>query len=198
MHVAGVNADPATFEHIDPAAVGNAREVLISELSGKGTVLQRAEDDRRRARSRHRRARRRARQAARARGLPLRGRRRLVRPADPARDGRLPAAVPARVLARDRREARGRQGPDRGDDQDLGRRRALRAHRGGQRPGARARRRAARGDLRDLSAPRRHPARQLQGAHPRRAEGDRRGHARAARRLRRHRHLGRDRRAART
>jgi len=43
MHVAGVSADPRTFEHIDPAAVGNAREVLISELSGKGTVLQRAE-----------------------------------------------------------------------------------------------------------------------------------------------------------
>ena len=34
LHVAGVNADPATFEHIDPAAVGNSREVLISELSG--------------------------------------------------------------------------------------------------------------------------------------------------------------------
>ena len=43
MHVAGVAADPATFEHVDPAAVGNAREVLISELSGKGTVLARAE-----------------------------------------------------------------------------------------------------------------------------------------------------------
>jgi len=43
MHVAGVNADPATFEHIDPAAVGNTREVLISELSGKGTVLSRAQ-----------------------------------------------------------------------------------------------------------------------------------------------------------
>jgi 2-isopropylmalate synthase len=43
MHVAGVAADPATFEHIDPAAVGNRRELLISELSGKGTVLQRAE-----------------------------------------------------------------------------------------------------------------------------------------------------------
>jgi len=43
MHVAGVSADPRTFEHIAPAAVGNAREVLISELSGKGTVLQRAE-----------------------------------------------------------------------------------------------------------------------------------------------------------
>jgi 2-isopropylmalate synthase len=43
MHVAGVNADPATFEHIDPALVGNTREVLISELSGKGTVLSRAQ-----------------------------------------------------------------------------------------------------------------------------------------------------------
>jgi 2-isopropylmalate synthase len=39
MHVAGVNADPTTFEHIDPAAIGNAREVLVSELSGKGTVI---------------------------------------------------------------------------------------------------------------------------------------------------------------
>jgi 2-isopropylmalate synthase len=42
MHVAGVAADPATFEHVDPAAVGNRREVLISELSGKGTVFARA------------------------------------------------------------------------------------------------------------------------------------------------------------
>ena len=42
MHVAGVNADPTTFEHIDPMVVGNDREVLVSELSGKGTVLARA------------------------------------------------------------------------------------------------------------------------------------------------------------
>jgi 2-isopropylmalate synthase len=42
MHVAGVTADPATFEHIDPAVVGNRREVLVSELSGKGTVQSRA------------------------------------------------------------------------------------------------------------------------------------------------------------
>ncbi len=42
MHVAGVNVDPATFEHLDPALVGNRRAVLISELSGKGTVLARA------------------------------------------------------------------------------------------------------------------------------------------------------------
>ncbi len=39
MHVAGVNADPSTFEHIDPTVVGNSREVLVSELSGKGTVI---------------------------------------------------------------------------------------------------------------------------------------------------------------
>ena len=44
MHVAGVVADPATFEHIDPAIVGNSRDVLVSELSGKGTVLARAAD----------------------------------------------------------------------------------------------------------------------------------------------------------
>src|SRR5215208_4403816 len=42
MHVAGVNADARTFEHIDPAAVGNDRDLLISELSGKGTVQARA------------------------------------------------------------------------------------------------------------------------------------------------------------
>jgi len=42
LHVAGVNVDPATFEHIDPADVGNTRELLISELSGRGTVLSRA------------------------------------------------------------------------------------------------------------------------------------------------------------
>ncbi|HUO70910.1 MAG TPA: citramalate synthase [Solirubrobacteraceae bacterium] len=44
MHVAGVAADPATFEHVDPAIVGNRRDVLISELSGKGTVHTRARD----------------------------------------------------------------------------------------------------------------------------------------------------------
>ncbi len=43
MHVAGVRADSRTFEHIEPEVVGNRREVLVSELSGKGTVLARAE-----------------------------------------------------------------------------------------------------------------------------------------------------------
>ena len=44
MHVAGVAADPTTFEHIEPETVGNRREMLISELSGKGTVQARARE----------------------------------------------------------------------------------------------------------------------------------------------------------
>jgi 2-isopropylmalate synthase len=44
MHVAGVTADPTTFEHIAPELVGNRRELLVSELSGKGTVQARARD----------------------------------------------------------------------------------------------------------------------------------------------------------
>jgi len=43
MHVAGVNADARTFEHMDPAEIGNERDLVVSELSGKGTVLGRAE-----------------------------------------------------------------------------------------------------------------------------------------------------------
>jgi 2-isopropylmalate synthase len=43
MHVAGVQTDARTFEHVDPALVGNSRDVLISELSGRGSVLSRAE-----------------------------------------------------------------------------------------------------------------------------------------------------------
>jgi 2-isopropylmalate synthase len=42
MHAAGVEADARTFEHLDPTTVGNSREVLISELAGKGSVLSRA------------------------------------------------------------------------------------------------------------------------------------------------------------
>jgi 2-isopropylmalate synthase len=44
MHVAAVQADERTFEHLDPSLVGNRRETLVSELSGKGTVLARAEE----------------------------------------------------------------------------------------------------------------------------------------------------------
>ncbi len=42
LHAAGVRADSQTFEHIDPVVVGNDRDVLISELSGRGTVVEKA------------------------------------------------------------------------------------------------------------------------------------------------------------
>ena len=42
MHAAGVRADANTFEHVDPAVVGNRRDLLISELSGKATIVERA------------------------------------------------------------------------------------------------------------------------------------------------------------
>jgi 2-isopropylmalate synthase len=43
MHAAGVAADARTFEHLDPGAVGNERDILASELSGKATIRSAAE-----------------------------------------------------------------------------------------------------------------------------------------------------------
>ena len=39
LHVSGINKDPKTYEHLDPAAVGNSRRVLVSDLSGKSNLL---------------------------------------------------------------------------------------------------------------------------------------------------------------
>jgi len=39
VHVAAVLKDSATYEHIQPALVGNHQRVLISDLSGRGNVL---------------------------------------------------------------------------------------------------------------------------------------------------------------
>ena len=44
LHAAGVRSDARTFEHVDPAVVGNRRDVLISELSGKGTISEKADE----------------------------------------------------------------------------------------------------------------------------------------------------------
>ena len=44
LHVAAVEHAPQTFEHIDPAAVGNAQRILVSELSGKGAMLRKAQE----------------------------------------------------------------------------------------------------------------------------------------------------------
>lgn len=42
LHAAGVSVDASTFEHVDPALVGNRRDLLISELAGRSTVAERA------------------------------------------------------------------------------------------------------------------------------------------------------------
>jgi 2-isopropylmalate synthase len=44
MHAAGVQADPQAFEHVDPEQVGNQRDILISELAGRATVLEKARE----------------------------------------------------------------------------------------------------------------------------------------------------------
>ncbi len=39
MHTHAIARNTASYEHIDPAAVGNERRVLVSELSGQSTIL---------------------------------------------------------------------------------------------------------------------------------------------------------------
>jgi 2-isopropylmalate synthase len=43
LHVAAVQKDPATYEHIDPGLVGNAQRVLVSDLAGRSNLLYKAE-----------------------------------------------------------------------------------------------------------------------------------------------------------
>jgi 2-isopropylmalate synthase len=42
MHAAGVRESSVAFEHVDPALVGNRSDVLISELSGRATIAEKA------------------------------------------------------------------------------------------------------------------------------------------------------------
>ena len=42
LHSAAVRNDAATFEHVDPELVGNTRDVLVSELSGRGAIVEKA------------------------------------------------------------------------------------------------------------------------------------------------------------
>ena len=93
MHVSGIARVAASYEHIDPAAVGNERRVLVSELSGpiehhgpgppaqhRGTTPKLMDKILAHVVSTG------------ERGLPVRGGRRLVRPAGaasaPGRSGR--------------------------------------------------------------------------------------------------------------
>jgi 2-isopropylmalate synthase len=44
IHVSAVIRDSATYEHVTPETVGNARRVLVSELSGKSNLLYKARE----------------------------------------------------------------------------------------------------------------------------------------------------------
>jgi 2-isopropylmalate synthase len=44
VHINAVMKNPKTYEHIEPALVGNRRRILVSELAGKTGVLIRAKD----------------------------------------------------------------------------------------------------------------------------------------------------------
>ncbi|MDD5173524.1 MAG: citramalate synthase [Candidatus Omnitrophica bacterium] len=44
VHVNAILKNSKTYEHIDPLSVGNRRRLLISELSGKSTIIKKAEE----------------------------------------------------------------------------------------------------------------------------------------------------------
>ena len=41
LHVSAVQKDPRTYEHIDPAEVGNSRNIVVSDQAGKSNILSR-------------------------------------------------------------------------------------------------------------------------------------------------------------
>ena len=44
VHVNAVMKNPRTYEHIDPGTVGNQRKILVSELSGRSSLVLKAKD----------------------------------------------------------------------------------------------------------------------------------------------------------
>lgn len=44
VHVSAISKDSQTYEHIDPAQVGNRRRILISELAGTASILEKVKE----------------------------------------------------------------------------------------------------------------------------------------------------------
>jgi 2-isopropylmalate synthase len=44
LHVSAIQRDSSTYEHIDPALVGNAQRVLVSDLSGRSNLIYKARE----------------------------------------------------------------------------------------------------------------------------------------------------------
>ena len=45
LHVDALRKNPETYEHLNPALVGNERRILVSELSGASTILEKVQKD---------------------------------------------------------------------------------------------------------------------------------------------------------
>lgn len=45
LHVDAMRKNPETYEHLDPALVGNERRILVSEHSGSSTILEKVQKD---------------------------------------------------------------------------------------------------------------------------------------------------------
>ncbi|PPR74687.1 MAG: hypothetical protein CFH06_02079, partial [Alphaproteobacteria bacterium MarineAlpha3_Bin5] len=44
LHVSAVEKDPRTYEHLDPAVIGNKRHIVVSDQSGRANILARFRD----------------------------------------------------------------------------------------------------------------------------------------------------------
>ena len=100
LHTSAIAKRPDAYEHVSPDVVGNGTRFVVSELAGKSTLGLKAKElglelDGPQLAEVVETA-----EAARARGLPLRGRRRLARAADAARD-----RLGARLVRRSSRSA---------------------------------------------------------------------------------------------
>ena len=139
VHGAAVAKVERSYQHVDPALVGNEGRLVVSELGGRANTQLRAEQlGHRLDGSIDARALSRLIKRARGRRAGLRGCRSLVRAADPAPCHGLRGAVPDPRLHGPRRAARRAGAAGRGDGQGRGGRRGA-PHRGrrqwpGQRP----------------------------------------------------------------
>ena len=44
LHVSAVNKDPRTYEHIDPAVIGNQRNIVVSNQAGRANIIARLQE----------------------------------------------------------------------------------------------------------------------------------------------------------
>ena len=115
LHTSAIAKRPDAYEHVSPEVVGNGTRFVVSELAGKSTLVLKAKElglelDGPQLAEVVEHA-----EAARARGLPLRGRRRLARAADAPRDRLGARLVPGRVVPGDHRRPQRRRHAHRRD-----------------------------------------------------------------------------------